>query len=795
MLKHGDIISALTPRQKADLLTGRDFWSTQAIENIGLPSAVLSDGPHGVRRQKDKGDSWGLNPSYPATCFPTAAAMACSWNAELCQELGAALGQEAAAQGVNALLGPGLNIKRDPRCGRNFEYFSEDPYLSGKIAAAYVRGIQSNGIAACVKHFALNNQEERRTAIDSVADERTLREIYLTGFEIAIKEGGARAVMSAYNRVNGSYASENAHLLKDILRDEWEYDGIVVTDWAGGNNRVKGVKCGCNLEMPRCRHSADDVYEALSNGSLSAKAVDECLDGLIDFVLSTDKAVKGAAKSFDVDGHHSLAQKCAEESVVLLKNDGALPLKNEEKLCIIGDFAAKPRYQGAGSSAVNCTRLDDFLSCAKAAGLSFTYAEGYDRGGKNKKGLERKALESAARADKVILFAGLDDTAESEGLDRENISLPQNQLGLLAKLCKTGKKVVVVLRCGGAVEAGALGAANAVVHGFLGGQAGAAAMLSALTGRINPSGKLAESLPVRYEDCPTANYFHADGDRAEYREGLFVGYRYYLTAGVKTAYPFGYGLSYTDFAYSDLSIDEGGAEFTLKNTGKVDGAEVAQLYVGKAGSAVPRPLRELKGFIKVFLRAGEEKRVKIPFDDKTFRYFNVDLNSWAVEDGEYRIEVGASSADIRLSGDMRVSGAIVKSERGALSSPYFSGDIRGVKDGEFEWLLGRALPVKENKFYKKNRMIIGENNTVQELRYSRRWVGRLVFRGVSLAIAFLRVTGNKAQANTLTMGAMGLPMRGLAQYCGFTRRKMEAMIMMFNGHLFKGLGRFITKGK
>jgi len=797
MLKHEDIIKKLTLRQKADLLTGRDFWSTLAIDELSIPSAFLSDGPHGIRKQAAKSDHLGLNESVPATCFPTAATMANSWNVALGEELGEALGGEAVSQNVNVLLGPGLNIKRNPRCGRNFEYFSEDPYLAGKMAAAYVRGIQSKGISACVKHFAANNQEERRMVIDSVVDERTLREIYLTGFEIAVKEGKTQMVMSSYNKLNGSFTNENKHLMLDILRGEWDYKGMVVTDWAGCNDRVEGVKCGNELEMPACKYGADDVYAALKDGTLDENTVDECLDRLIDWVIRSDKAIKNKPSApFDVNINHTLARRCAEESIVLLKNDGVLPISEKEMLYIVGDFAANPRYQGAGSSVVNCTRIDTFIESVKNAGFSFAYAKGFDRYGKKNEKLKKDALSLVKNARKVIFFAGLDEVTEAEGLDRQNIKLPENQMELLEELYKLNKQVIVVLSCGSAVELGSINKASAIVHGYLNGQAGASAMLNVLTGKVNPSGKLAESLPISYSDCSTANYFPGRAKTAEYREGIFVGYRYYLTAGVKVNYPFGFGLSYTEFKYSNLSVSKDGVEFTIKNVGKRAGAEIAQLYVGKTDSAIPRPAKELKGFIKVSLAPDEEKTVKIPFDEYTFRYFNVATNKWEREDGAYKISVCASSEDERLSSSITLEGTTAQNPYNTKELlSYYTGKVTNVSDGEFAALLGRKIPESDYRFYKKNRMIIDENCTVSDLRYSKRWVGRFFSWAIRFAIGFFRFSKNKTQANTLIMGVLHQPVRGLAKFGGMSRRQMEGMIMMFNGHLFKGLGKLMSKEK
>ena len=821
-LKYANIISKLSVQQKADLMTGRDFWSTLNIDELGIPSAYLSDGPHGLRKQAAAADHLGLNPSIPATCYPTAATMANSWDTELGEKLGEFLGEEAASMEVNVLLGPGMNIKRSPLCGRNFEYFSEDPYLAGKMAAAYVRGIQKKGISGCIKHFAANNQEQRRMVIDTIVDERTLREIYLTGFEIAVEEGKPRTIMSSYNKLNGTHTNENMHLMKDILRGDWGYDGVVVTDWAGSNDRVQGAIAGNELEMPGCRYGSDDVVKALTegytipeyvreypaqyeavaqgikDGKLDEDVVDELLDRLLDLILTTDKVVKAAPKEFNKEAHHIFAEKCAEACMVLLKNEkNALPLNKDEKVCIIGDFAKNPRYQGAGSSVVNPTKLDNVIDCVGEYPINYIgYAQGYERYGKANRKLSKEAMALAAKADKIVFFMGLDEVSEAEGIDRMDMKIPANQREMLSLLYTLDKPVVVVLCCGSSVELQSTDSAAAIVHAYLSGQAGARAILGVLAGKVNPSGKLAESYPEKYEDCSSAARFPGKAASVEYREGLYVGYRYYDTAGVPVRYPFGYGLSYTTYEYSGLKVDKDGVTFTIKNTGKRDGAEIAQMYIGKKDSKLFRPAHELKGFAKVALKAGESKEVKIPFDKRSFRYFNVKTNTWEEEGGKYEVYIGASCADLRLQGSVERAGtkAAIPYDASKLPS-YYSGKAEDVGKDEFEALLGRPIPRATYKFYKKRRMIIDENSTVADLRYSRRWVGRFFSWGIRFAHAFLWKIGQKTTANTIMMGMVHQPIRGLAKYGGMSRRQMEAMLMMFNGHLFKGIGQFFSKGK
>ena len=821
------IISEMTLRQKAEMLTGKDFWQSKDFEELGVPAMFLSDGPHGLRKQAAAADHLGLNASIPATCFPTAATMANSWNDELGEKMGAALGEECAALKVNMLLGPGTNMKRNPRCGRNFEYFSEDPYLAGKMAASYIRGIQKNGTSACVKHFACNNQEERRMATDSIVDERTLREIYLTAFEIAVKEGGTRSIMTSYNRVNGEYANENTHLLRDILRDEWGFDGVIVSDWAGSNDRVAAVKAGSDLEMPACKYGIDDVVKAVEAGTLDEAYVDECVRRLLK-LAETTSAVEHP-QSFDKRAHHLLAQKCAEESIVLLRNDGVLPLRSHTKVAIVGSFAENPRYQGAGSSIVNPTVLNRFtellhkpelknkeykqgIGTAKSVKIpvvesvvedmgSYTldvvgYEQGFHRYGKKKKGMLKKAVKLVKKADVALLFLGLDEVSEAEGLDREHINIPANQIALYKALKATGKKVVVVLSCGSSVELDWADDSDALVYACLSGQACADAMLNVLTGEVNPSGKLAETFPVKYDDCSSASHFPGKKLTVEYREGPYIGYRYFDTARVPVKYPFGYGLSYTTFEYSDIKADADGVKFTLTNTGDVDGAEIAQLYVGKIDGAIFRPAKELKGFKKVFLKAGESAEVVIPFDDKTFRYYNVKTNGWEVEGGEYRLYVGASIADIRLTASVTQKATTDVMPYNADELPsYYSGNVANVGADEFAALLGYEPPSEEYRFYKRKRMKIDENCTVADLRYSKRWVGRAFSGVIRFAIKFLRGVGKRTLANTLVMGVLHQPIRGVAKFGGMSRRQMEGMLYMFNGKFFKGLHWLTSKSK
>jgi len=788
-LKHADIIKQMTLEEKCYLFSGKDFWQTRTIERLGVGSMTLSDGPHGIRKQAGAGDQLGLNPSLPATCFPTAAAVANSWDPALGEEIGRHLGAEAASQGVGVVLGPGLNVKRSPFCGRNFEYFSEDPYLAGKMAASYIRGIQKNGVSACPKHFAANSQELRRMASDSVMDERTLREIYLTGFEIAVKEGHAKSIMSSYNRINGTYANENGHLLQEILRDEWGFDGFVVSDWGGSNDHVEGVRAGSHLEMPTTGGDSDpELIDAVKSGRLSEELLDRRVDELLDVILSVTRAVKPLeGKPFDIDAHHAMAARASEQSIVLLKNEGnILPLKKGVKVAVIGEFAQKARYQGAGSSVVNPTKLDHAMDVIKNFDLDVVgFEPGYPRSGKGDPAMRAQAVELAKKADVVLLYIGLDEISEAEGLDRSHMRLAQSQVELIEAVAEANPNVVAVMSAGSAVEMPWLPKVKALVHGYLCGQAGAGSVLKVITGQVNPSGKLAESYPVRYEDVSSAPYFPAKERTAEYREGLFVGYRYFQSANVPVLFPFGFGLSYTSFEYSDLTVTDKEATFTLKNTGSMDGAEVAQLYVSKPDGEVFRPTRELKGFAKVFLKAGESKKVTIPLDDKAFRYFNVDTNKFEVEGGEYQILIGASCADIKLSGAVSVQGTGAKSPYNKEKfAKYFSGDIKSISDAEFEALLGRPIP--DGHWSGTLEM----NDALCQMYYAKSGLARFAYK---ILTNLINKSIEKGEPNLNLLFNYNMPFRAIAKMTGgiCTMEMAEGILTIVNGHFFKGLGAVI----
>ena len=780
------LLKELTLEEKCALLSGAETFKTRGMPEHGIPQIWLSDGPHGLRKQAGESDHLGLNPSVPATCFPTASAVANSWDAALGEEIGAALGEEAAAQEVSVVLGPGLNMKRNPLCGRSFEYFSEDPYLAGKLAAGYIRGIQSKGVAACPKHFAVNSQETRRMASDSIVDERTLREIYLTGFEIAVKEGHPRSIMSSYNLVNGTYANENKHLLMEILRGEWGFDGAVITDWGGSNDHALGVKNGSTLEMPAPGgDSVRELLAAVESGKISESDIDARLSELLPLVFDTKAALDAAPREFDAAAHHALARRAAAESLVLLKNEGSLlPLAAGSKVAVIGDFAKNPRYQGAGSSMVNSTQVDVLLDKLIDSELNVIgYQQGFDRHGKPDAALQKSACELATQADTVILCMGLDEIAESEGLDRSNLRLAQNQVDLLQAVAAVNPKIVVVLYSGSVVETPWLDNCQALLYAALGGQAGAGAVADALTGKVNPCGKLAETWPLAYADVPSAADFATRRKTVEYREGLYIGYRYFTTAEKAVRFPFGYGMSYTTFAYSDMAADEQGVSLTVTNTGSVAGTEIVQLYVAKKNSELFRPAKELKGFARVTLAPGEKQRITIMLDDKAFRFWSVKANRWEIEGGEYELLVGASVEDIRLCEKISVHGtATVHPYEDRNLDCYYKGDVLHVSDADFEKLLGHPIPNGKTK--------IDRNLTLGELNHARSPLGWLVWLVLTV---LLDASYKRGKPDLNILFQYNMPLRALAKMTNgaISMGMVDGIVMELQGFWVLGLVRVI----
>jgi len=662
------LISQMTLEEKASLSSGLDNWHTKPIERLGIPSITMSDGPHGLRKEVTNPEESLLANSTPATCFPTAATTACSWDRKLIEEEGKALAEECQAEKVDIILGPAINIKRSPLCGRNFEYFSEDPFLSTELATAYINAVQSYGVGTSLKHYAANNQEHRRMSVDEIIDERTLREIYLANFEGAVKNGKPWTVMCSYNKVNGTHASENKYLLTDILKKEWNFEGLVVSDWGAVNERVDGLNAGLDLEMPSSFGIGDNkIIQAVKNGQLEEKVLDETIERLLKIIFKAIDNRKQNA-TYDKEAHHQLARKIARESMVLLKNeDNILPIKKEGTIAIIGEFATSPRYQGGGSSHVNPTKIDNLLEEIEkiTQGKSkILYEKGYHIDSEEiDEELIEKAKRSVKESDVAVIIAGLPERYESEGYDREHMQMPQSHNKLIEEITQIQPNTVVVLSNGAPVEMPWVDKVKGLLESYLGGQAWGGAVADILFGEVNPSGKLAETFPIKLSHNPSSLNFPGEDDRVEYREGIFVGYRYYDKKQIDPLFPFGYGLSYTYFEYTDLTIDKKeindsetlNVKVKVKNTGNMRGKEIIQLYVRDIESKVNRPEKELKGFEKIQLEPGEEKTVTFTLDKRAFAYYNTEIRDWYVESGEFEIMVGKSSKDIILKEKVKVN--------------------------------------------------------------------------------------------------------------------------------------------
>lgn len=656
-----ELLGNMTLEEKAGLCSGRDFWRTKAVERLGIPNMMMCDGPHGLRKQVGEEDHLGINESIETVCFPTAAALASSYDAALLRELGETLGKQCQAENVAMLLGPGLNIKRSPLCGRNFEYFSEDPFLAGQLGTAYIQGLQSQGVAACCKHFAANNQETARASGSSQVEERTLREIYLPAFETAVKEGGVRSVMCSYNQINGTFASENKKLLTDILRDEWGYHGFVVTDWGAVKDQVKGILAGLDLEMPGGPGNQDKkIVAAVRSGALPEKKLDEAAGNVLRFVL--EARAQQRKETYCVEEDLKKAARMESECAVLLKNNGILPIQIGKKVAFIGEFAEKPRYQGSGSSRIHSRRV---ISAREAAPADVVFAQGYHSAETEEDlTLWEEAMALAQNADIAVIFAGLPDSFESEGYDRTTMAMPENQNRLIQAVSEVQPNTVVVLHAGAPVEMPWAERTAAILNLYLGGDGVGQAAVDILYGTVNPSGKLAETYPRKLADNPSFLNFPGEKGIVSYHEGIYVGYRYYDKKQMDVLFPFGHGLSYTTFAYRDIQADKLRFADTdtvtvscrVKNTGSVFGKEAVQLYVRDVYSLVGRPVRELKAFAKVALEPGEEKQVSFTLDKRAFAYYETEIHDWLVESGEFVIEIGASSRDIRQSITVFVEG-------------------------------------------------------------------------------------------------------------------------------------------
>lgn len=768
------ILQQMTAEDKISLCSGENFWETKKYEKYGIPSLFMCDGPHGLRKQEDVADMLGVNESRKATCFPAEVTTAGSWDPELLAEIGAAIGEEAKEQGVGLVLGPGANLKRNPLCGRNFEYFSEDPYLAGKLAAGFIRGAEAQGIGTSLKHFAVNSQEKSRFTSNSVLDDRTLRELYLTAFEIAVKEGKPSTVMCAYPKLNGVHCSDNKRLLTDILRTEWGFDGMVVTDWGAMNDRIEGFRAGSDLNMPGgSDYMEKEVLQAVKDGTLPECCIDDSARRVLKLVLWAAETLKEKA-ACDYDAHHALAKRAAAEGAVLLKNEGGiLPLQQGAKIAVIGTMAKNLRYQGAGSSHINPTGLSqplDFLPDA-------IYAPGCDERGDTTDALLEVARKAAQQAEIAVVFAGLPDRCESEGFDRDDMKMPAGHLRMIEAVVSANSNTIVVLLCGSAVECPWADRVKAVLYIGLPGQAGGEAIADLLYGRVNPSGKLAESWPYRYEDVPSSEIYGKTAD-ALYQEGVYVGYRYYDKAGVPVRWPFGYGLSYTTFAFSDLTVEDNSISVTVKNTGSFAGAEVAQLYVNAPQDGLHRPLRELKGFRKVFLQPGESQTVTFPLTDRSFAVWQ---DGWKIPAGTYTVCIGGLRAEIEKNGDVLP----VPAWQGGSWYERCSG-----KPNRADWeaMLGRTYtpPVLKKGSFTMD-------NTVMEMKdYS--LIMKIMFKAVEATVA--KGYGGKRDYENPNFrmqmaSSAGAPIRSMMISGGMKGGVLPGMLEMANGHFFRGIRKMI----
>lgn len=791
MEKIQNLIEEMSLEEKASLCSGLNFWYLKGVERLGIPSIMVTDGPHGLRKQEGKADHVGLNESAAATCFPTASALAATWNRDLVRQVGVALGEECRQEKVAVILGPGVNIKRSPLCGRNFEYFSEDPYLAGEMAKSHIDGVQSQGVGTSLKHFAANDQEYRRATTDSVLDERTLREIYLTAFEIAVREAQPWTVMSSYNMVNGTYASDNKFLLNDLLREEWGFKGFVVTDWGGMNERVKALEAGNDLEMPGPSTYNDElIIDAVLAGRLDEDILDRALERMLTVVFKANDTLS-VDFTYDAAAHQALARKVAAEGAVLLKNEGGLlPLKPGSKIALLGRFAKEPRYQGAGSSLINPSKLENlYEELGKLVGEeNISYAPGYDGLGTTSEALLAEAVEATQSADVVVVCAGLVEMAEVEGVDRNTLSLTSGHDELIKRVAAAHKKVAVVLSNGAPVTMPWLADVSAVLEGYLGGQAGAGGLADLLTGKVTPSGKLAETFPLSLQDTPAKPY--PGGPLVvEYRESLYVGYRYYDTAKVDVLFPFGYGLSYTKFDYRDLNLKQAGdgvtLSFKVKNSGAVAGKEIAQVYVRDVESTWFRPEKELKGFAKVELQPGEEKEISVDLGPRAFAYYDTGSKGWVVEAGEFEILVGASSRDIRLKASHKLAGqgTVSAVDRAKLAPYYTVTPATEFTLSAFEALLGR--PVPPNIQPGKGQFTM--NTPLSDMTDS--FMGRQMNKVMQDAISkMIKDKEDTPTGLTMTTMAKEMPLRSIAMGGGpLNLAKLRAILLMINGHTFQGI--------
>ena len=788
--KYLDLLQQMTLEEKASLCSGLTNWLTKPINRLGIPSVWMSDGPHGLRKEMQTGGTNIMQKAETATCFPTAVTTASSWDPALLEEVGSVLADEAKAYKVTTLLGPGVNIKRSPLCGRNFEYISEDPYHAAIMGAAFVHGVQKEGIGVSLKHYCANNQEHIRMCIDSVVDERALREIYLTPFEYIVKKEQPTTVMCSYNRVGGTYLSDNKHLLTDVLRGEWGYKGIVVSDWGAVNDRVEGIRAGLDLEMPGNGGMNDKhIVEAVKNGTLDEADLDKVVLRMIKFAFDC-KEQEGKGYKVDFEAHHKIARKAAAQSAVLLKNnDNALPLNSKQRVAVIGALAKNLRYQGAGSSHINPPKTVSFTEAMRNEGQSFAYAAGYSlKGDGYNKKLIDEAVNVAKGKDAVLLFIGLTDAYESEGFDRTHMNIPRGHNVLVDEITKVNDNVIVVLSCGSPIKMDMWECkVKAILNMYLGGQAGGEAAYDLIYGKVNPSGKLAETFPFNNEDNVVSKYFPMGPRTVEYRESIFVGYRFFDKAKKAVQYPFGHGLSYTKFEYKNIKLSskkvkEGeklSVTFTLKNIGDVAGAEVAQVYVCPPESKIFKADRELKGFQKVYLEPGEKKKVTIELDERAFSYYNVNINDWHVESGEYKIIVAASSRDSKLYESVEVisNNPDVEVPDYSKTAPiYYAVDTMAtIPEKQFEVLLGRSLP--NNSPFKKGDLTI--NNSVKQVAVSP--TGKVLYGILNIGAKIVALGAENPEM--ITNSVNDLPLRSFSGWTGglVSQKSVDGLLDMCNG--------------
>lgn len=794
------LIAELTLEEKAGLCSGEGFWYTKAVDRLGIPHVMVTDGPHGLRKQQDAADNLGINQSVEAVCFPSAAGVACSFDTEMMRDMGETLGNECQAENVSILLGPAVNIKRSPLCGRNFEYFSEDPYLAGEMAASYIQGVQSKHVGTSMKHFAANNQECRRLTISSVVDERTLREIYLPAFEIAVKKAQPSTLMCSYNKINGTYSAENKWLLTDVLRKEWGFKGYVMTDWgAMTDNRPKALEAGLELEMPSSGGINDKlIVEAVNAGVLDEKILDHAVELILTevyrYVENRDEAAV-----FDRESDHRKAVAVARETQVLLKNNGVLPLKKEAKVAFIGAFAKEPRYQGGGSSHINAHRVVGAWESANERGIkNVSYAQGYqiESGDRIDEHMLQEAVETAQKADVAVIFAGLPASFESEGYDRTHLHMPKCQNVLIHEICKVQKNVVVVLHNGSPVLMPWADGVSAILESYLGGEGVGEAQIDLLYGECSPSAKLAETFPKALTDTPCYGNYPGGQMTVEYREGLYVGYRYYDTVQREVLFPFGHGLTYTTFEYSELKTapkvgEKDGLSLSVKvkNTGSYDAAEIIQVYVAPPKGRVYRPVHELKAFARVFLKAGEEKTIELAACPRAFEYYDTAFGGWRAESGTYTVEIGASSRDIRLMAEVEVvsdSPDFVPEDRSVQLPDYYTGNIKAVTNDEFTALIGHTPPSSE----RDRTQPITANNSLSDASDTK-WGARI---DKLLRTALLKRGGEMANGAMMYHTVMEMPVRGFRTMSGglVSQEMIDALVSLLNGQ--GGGGRLVKEG-